>query len=316
MNFKVVGIGEVLWDLLPSGPQLGGAPANFACHARQLGAQVEVITRVGRDDLGRQILSCFKDMNIGTNAVQFDDRLPTGTAVVALDGGTPHFTIHENVAWDCIESSPVALDCVRFADAICFGTLAQRSPTSRSAIQKIVSSVSTNALRVYDVNLRQQYYDRNIIEQSIKNANVLKLNDHELTILTPMFGLTGDVNTKVEQLSKNFSLRMVALTCAERGSLLYETGKWSELPGSHKKVVDTVGAGDSFTAALVIGLLQQMTLGDIHSIAAEIAGFVCSRDGATPNLPLHLRSVFLAIQGGAPRLELYLDSGCAGKSEL
>jgi fructokinase len=290
MSFKVIGIGEVLWDLLPSGPQLGGAPANFAFHAHQLGAEAQVITRIGNDVHGQRILQRFADMGIHADTVQVDDRLPTGIATVALGAdGTPHFTIEEGVAWDALTVTDVALAAARAANAICFGSLAQRSTVSAAAIQKLVAALPLTALRVFDLNLRQSFYNRDILERSLQSANVLKLNDHELLVLTPMFDLAGDTRRKIEQLAGRFNLQLVALTRAERGSLLYESGNWSNMPGLQKHVVDTVGAGDAFTAALVIGMLHRFPLDDIHRIAAEVAAFVCGCQGATPILPAELR---------------------------
>jgi fructokinase len=293
MGFKVIGIGEVLWDLLPSGPQLGGAPANFACHAHQLGAEVQVITRIGNDILGRQVLERFSELAIGGPTVQSDEQLPTGTAGVSLDSnGTPQFTITEPVAWDWLALTAEALEAVRAAHAVCCGSLAQRAPAAASVIQQLVAATSIHSLRVFDINLRQAFYTPQILERSLQIANVLKLNDQELEVLSSMFGLSGNFKEKIAQLANRFDLKLIALTRAEHGSLLYQLGTWSELPGRKIEVVDTVGAGDAFTAALVMGLLHQFTLDRIHGIAAEIASFVCTCRGATPSLPTHLRSVF------------------------
>lgn len=292
MSFKVIGVGEVLWDLLPSGPQLGGAPVNFAYHARQMGAEVRVVTRVGKDGHGREILRRFEEMNIDTTAVQLDDQLPTGVAAVSIDGGTPQFTINNNAAWDALRVSEEALDAVRSASAICFGTLAQRSESAASVIQRLVATTPVKALRVFDVNLRQGFYSREVLERSLEIANVLKLNDHELAVLSPTFELKGDVRQKIEQLAGRFDLQLVALTRADKGSLLHQFGAWSELPGRKMDVVDTVGAGDAFTAALVMGMLHQLALEEVHRIAADVAGFVCSCPGATPVLPPHLCAAF------------------------
>jgi len=294
MGFRVIGLGEVLWDLLPSGPQLGGAPANFACHAHQLGAQAQVITRIGNDDLGKRVLQLFGQMAIGPGTVQVDERLPTGTASVTLDRhGTAQFTINERVAWDALALTGEALEAVRNAHAVCFGTLAQRTPAAASVVQQLVAATPRESLRIFDINLRQGFYSVETVERSLKAANVLKLNDHELTVLAQMFDLSGNVNQLIVELAGRFDLQLVALTRAECGSLLYQLGRWSEQPGRNQKVVDSVGAGDSFTAALAMGLLHQFTLDDIHRIAADIAGYVCSCPGATPALPMHLRSVFL-----------------------
>jgi fructokinase len=204
MSFKVLGIGEVLWDLLPSGPQLGGAPGNFACHARSLGAQASVVARVGNDSLGRLILERFEHLNIADGTMQVDDEAPTGTVTVSLSGkGIPHFTIHEQVAWDRLVITQKGLDAVRQADAVCFGTLAQRGEPSRNSIQRLVSAASADALRVLDINLRQNYYSREVIEISLCLANVLKLNDSELPVLAGLFNLSGPTRRQIEQLAQN-----------------------------------------------------------------------------------------------------------------
>jgi len=293
MSFKVIGIGEVLWDLLPSGPQLGGAPSNFAYHAGQLGAEVQVITRVGRDDFGRKIIQRFKEVDFNVNTVQLDDQLPTGTASVLLDGGTPRFSIGENVAWDALSFSGECLEAVRTGDAICFGTLAQRSKKTAAVIQQAVMETPKAALRVFDVNLREEFYSGETLRRSLEIANVLKLNDHELAVLSAIFELKGDTRQRIVQLAQKFNLHLIALTRAEEGSLLYQLGAWSDFPGRKMDLVDTIGAGDAFSAALVMGLLHQLGLADIHRIAADIASFVCSQPGATPVLPLHLREAFL-----------------------
>jgi len=295
MSFNVVGLGEVLWDLLPSGTQLGGAPANFAYHAHALGAQAHVITRVGNDDYGREIIRRFRDMGLPDNSVQVDKVAPTGTAKVVLSGnGLAHFSIQENVAWDCIAVTDEVVAATREADAICFGSLAQRGELSRSTIQQLVAATPIDALRVFDINLRQHFYSRNVIEQSFQLANVLKLNDNELPTLAEMFGLTGAIEHQVERLAVTFSLQLVALTRGENGSLLYQRkdGRWSDCPSRPVKVVDTVGAGDSFTAALVLGMLRKMDLDEINAVANEVARYVCSQAGATPALPAEFASKF------------------------
>jgi fructokinase len=294
MNLNVIGVGEVLWDLLVTGPQLGGAPANFAYHAHALGAQAQVITRVGKDDYGREIIRRFHDMGLPDTTVQIDDTVPTGTAMVALSGdGLAEFTIQENVAWDHIAVTREALVAASEAHAICFGSLAQRSEPSRNTIQQLVAETPADALRVFDINLRQQFYSRGLIERSLQLANVLKLNDDELPTLAEMFGLTGfaehQIKHPIEWLAHTFSLRLVALTRGANGSLLYQKDnnevRWSDCPSRPVKVVDTVGAGDSFTAAMVLGLLRKMDLDEINTIANEVARYVCSEPGATPALP-------------------------------
>lgn len=293
MSFRVIGIGEVLWDVLPTGPQLGGAPANFACHARQLGAQALVITRIGRDVPGKKIAERFDEMDIKDGVLQMDDRLPTGIATVALDGaGVAQFSIKENAAWDNLKLTTESLQAVRSADAICFGTLAQRNSVSAATIQKLVEATPVPALKVFDVNLRHPFYSEDGIERSLKIANVVKLNEQELSILSKMYGLHGDTNQKITRLVRLFEINVVALTRGADGSLLYQDNNWSDLPGRRIAISDTVGAGDAFTAALVMGLLSQFSLDEIHRIATEVASFVCSQPGATPMLSPELCGAF------------------------
>jgi fructokinase len=291
LNFNVVGIGEVLWDLLPTGPQLGGAPANFACHAHALGARAGLITRVGKDALGEAILQRFTQLGLSQATVQVDETAPTGTVAVTLSAqGTPHFDIGENVAWDRLESEQGCLEAVRGADAICFGSLAQRTQQSRTAVQTMVAVAREQAIRVFDVNLRQHYFSRELIDESLQLANVLKLNDSELPILADMFELAGSARDQILRLAQKFSLRLIALTRGAEGSLLYQKGQWSDRASIPTEVVDTVGAGDAFTAALVVGLLQKRDLDQINELAGEVARHVCSCAGATPPLPETIRT--------------------------
>lgn len=287
MSFSVVGIGEVLWDLLPDGPQLGGAPANFTCHARALGADACVITRIGEDELGRCVLKRFEKIDLPLKTVQLDPLAPTGTASVTLnDSGIPRFRFQGDVAWDRLTVTLPLLEAVRKADAVCFGTLAQRDSMSRTTIQSLLAAAPTEALRIFDVNLRDNFYSRAVVECSLHLANVLKLNNDELTILTEMFSINGStMRSQIQSLAEMFQLHVVALTFGEKGSLIYSNGAWSEQLPQTTVVVDTVGAGDSFAAALTMGLLARMPLKDIHSLANDVACFVCSQPGATPVLP-------------------------------
>ena len=297
VNTNVIGVGEVLWDLLLTGPQLGGAPANFAYHAHALGAEAQVITRVGKDDYGREIIRRFHEMGLPETGVQIDETAPTGTAKVALSGdGLAHFTIQENVAWDSMAVTDEAVAVARRADAICFGSLGQRCEASRNTIQYLVAATPPDALRVFDINMRQQFYSSDVVEKSFRLANVLKLNDDELPRLADMFSLTGSTEDQIGQLAQTFSLRLVALTRGPNGSLLYQKDngevRWSDCPSRPIKVVDTVGAGDSFTAALVLGLLRKMDLDEINTVANEVARYVCSQPGATPALPIEFARRF------------------------
>jgi fructokinase len=296
MNFNIVSVGEVLWDLLPTGPLLGGAPANFAYHAHALGAQVHFITRVGNNDYGSEIIRRFQDMGLPDANVQVDEKAPTGLTKVELSGdGLPHYTVLENVAWDYIAATPEALANASAADAICFNSLAQRCERSRNTVRQLLAVTPSHALRVLDINFRQQFYSHEVIETSLQLANVLKLNDDELLRLAAMLKLSGSTEQQIERLAQTFDLRLIALTRGPQGSLLFQQkGKrWSDCPSHPVKVVDTVGAGDSFTAALVLGLLVKMDLDEINTIANEVARYVCSQAGGTPTLPAEFARKFL-----------------------
>jgi fructokinase len=292
-KFKILGIGEVLWDLLPDGPQLGGAPANFAYHSHALGASACVVTRVGHDAFGRAIFRNFKEQGIAEETIQVDDDAPTGTVTVALsEHGVPTYKIHKNVAWDRLEVTPEALHAIHEADAICFGSLAQRCELSRASIQTLVAAAPAKALRVFDINLRQDFYSPEVIEQSMLLANVLKLNDAELAIVSQLFGFQGSTRHQIELLAQKFGLRLVALTRGAAGSLLFDAGRWSDCSSIPMTVVDSIGAGDAFTAALVLGLLNKIEIDEINTFADEVARHVCSCRGATPPLPRKLAERF------------------------
>ncbi len=293
MKYKVIGIGEILWDLLPSGKQLGGAPTNFAYHAHALGADARVVSRVGKSALGHEILDRLRTLGLPTDGVGVDAASPTGTVTVEVQpDGQPRFTIHENVAWDRISIDDTSLEFAAHADAICFGSLAQRCDISRAAIRQFVSRTPASTLRVFDINLRQHFYSRQIIESSLTLANALKLNDAELPVLADMFNLSGDACAQIAVLAKRFDLRAVALTRGANGSLLLADDVWSEHPGLRVKVVDAVGAGDAFTAAWTLGLLARQPLDEINRRANELAAFVCTQSGATPLLPQNLKELF------------------------
>lgn len=286
MKYKLVGIGEVLWDLLPGGRQLGGAPANFAYHACALGAEARLISRVGKDADGAAIIERLGRLGISTECIEVDDDAPTGTVSVDVArDGQPKFTIDKDVAWDRIAGSERARRVAGGADALCFGTLAQRCETSRGTIQGLVAMAPRESWRILDVNLRERFYSREVVEQSLALANVLKLNESELPPLAEMFGCAGDERERIAQLAKRFGLRVIACTRGGNGSVLLADGRWSEHPGVPVKVVDTVGAGDAFTAAMAVGLLAGWELSAINRRANEVAAYVASRSGATPKLP-------------------------------
>jgi fructokinase len=212
---------------------------------------------------------------------------------VTLDEkGAPYYTFAEDVAWDQLAPTDVALQTVRGAHAVCFGTLGQRRAYSRRTIQHLVGAAPAEALKIFDINLRLDFYSREVIEDSMRLSNVLKLNDEELAVLTTMFSLHGDVRRRIEQLVHTFGFKVVVVTSGSSGSLTHQEGRWSEAPVQPVRVVDTVGAGDAFTAALTMGLLSGMDIGEAHAIAAEIAGCVCSRPGATPAMPETFRKRF------------------------
>lgn len=279
----VIGIGEILWDLLPDGKQLGGAPANFAWHAQQLGAEGTVVSAVGEDEPGEEIRDIIKDKALG-NGISISSK-PTGTVSVELSNGIPDYIIHENVAWDFIELNDLAKEKTLQADAICFGSLAQRSDVSAKNIRTALDSAPEECLKIFDINLRQAFYSKEIIEASLKRANVFKINDEELLIVREMFGVSGTDEEVCRELMDMFDLKLTALTGGEKGSMLIAKGEVSEIKTPKVEVVDTIGAGDSFTAALAMGMLEGLPLKEIHNRAVTLSAFVCTQKGATPVIP-------------------------------
>jgi fructokinase len=289
----VLGLGEILWDLLPAGKQLGGAPANFAYHAHALGAEAQIVSRVGNDALGREILEKLRGLGLATDAVTVDPAAPTGTVSVKLSGdGQPQFTIHEQVAWDQIPASEAVLALAERAEAVCFGSLAQRSEPSRSSVRKVVAATPPGALRIFDINLRQHFHSLEVIETSLQLANAFKINDTELPVVARLLGLSGGAREQLAELARRYELQLVALTRGGGGSVLYAGGHWTEHPGLAVTVNDTVGAGDAFTAAMALGFLSNWPLDEISRQANEAAAFVCTQSGATPPLPRELVSRF------------------------
>ena len=291
---RLVSIGEVLWDLLPDGPQLGGAPANLACHARALGAQAALISRVGVDAHGEEALRQLEAHGVDVTLVTQDLQAPTGTVRVEVDSaGNPRFEIVENVAWDALEATDCAWERVAQADVVCFGSLAQRTRQGREAVQRLIQASSSRALKVFDVNLRAPFFNTEVLAESLRAADLLKLNEMELPVLASLFGLNGTVERRVEQLADLFELQVVVLTLGAAGSRLWRKGQWYSEPGRVVTVRDAVGAGDSFTAALVLGLLRNWSSDRILAAATEIAAYVCTQSGATPRLPESLTASFL-----------------------
>lgn len=297
----VIGLGELLWDLLPGGRQAGGAPANFAYHAQALGAEALVVSRVGNDALGRDILAHLRGLGLRIDGITLDPLAPTGTVSVALDAsGTPSFTVHENVAWDFILADDRILREASRASAICFGSLAQRHPVARAAIRAVLAAASPGCLRVLDINLRQQFWSPSLVVESLERANVLKLNHDELAVLARLLGLSGEESGQMRQLAALFKLDAVALTKGADGSSLLAKDQLVSRRGSPLKIADTVGAGDSYAAALALGLLTGQEPGIILERAHRLADYVCTQPGATPPLPLSLLN---KIRDGIPTAE-------------
>ena len=295
--FRVVGIGELLWDLLPTGAQIGGAPANYAYHAGALGAEARTISRVGNDALGRDLRAQLDVIGVSTQCVQVDTTMPTGTVAVDLDAsGQPSYHITPDVAWDHLLVTPDAMVLVSAADAICFGTLAQRNVVSCDAIRTLVAASPSDALRILDVNLRQQFFSPALLDESLMLATVLKVNDVELPQLAALFGLTGSDHAQMVQIAERWQLRAVALTRGDKGSALLTEHAWSEHPGVRVMVADTIGAGDAFTAAMTLGLLKGWSLDDVNAQANLVAAYVASQAGGTPALPADVSAAFVGTR--------------------
>jgi fructokinase len=292
MSQRIVGVGEVLWDLLPDGPQLGGAPANFVCQAANLGARAALVSCVGSDSQGHELRARLQALGVNTEAIQIDPDAPTGTVTVTVEHGEPHYVIHENVAWDRLAVTNEALAAVEIADALCFGTLAQRRPSARQALRRLVAFAPPDALRILDVNLRQAYYSAEVLVESLQLANALKLNERELPRLAELLDWRGTNEQLLRQLVRDYDLRVLAYTRGSKGSWLYANGDWSDHPGVPITVRDTVGAGDAFTAALALGVLGEWPVDTINDRANTVAAFVASSAGATPPLPPALRALF------------------------
>lgn len=284
----VAGIGELLWDIFPSGKQVGGAPCNFAFHAMQAGCESIVISAVGNDKPGDELLTALESLKINCEYIQYNG-FPTGTVTVTLDEkGQPNYIIHENVAWDNIVFNEQIISKSEDLDAVCFGSLGQRNPVSASAIQKLLEAVKPECLKVFDINLRQHFYTSEIIIQSLKFADILKLNDEELPVIADLFGISGDVKNQLRQIIARFNLKYIVYTLGEKGSIILGENEYSFLESPKIEVADTVGAGDSFTAVIVAGLLKGVSLHEIHEMAAKTAAYVCTKKGATPVIPFSI----------------------------
>ena len=290
MNDIIVGMGEALWDVLPEGKKIGGAPANFAYHVSQFGLPSCVVSAIGDDKLGAEIIENFNAK--GLQQLIETVTYPTGTVQVEIDqAGIPQYEIKENVAWDNIPYTARLENLAQRTRAVCFGSLAQRSVVSRTTINRFLDAMphDNDPLVVFDVNLRQGFYNKDILCNSMKRCNILKINDEELVTVSRMFGYPGiDLQDKCWILLGKYNLKMLILTCGINGSYVFTPGNVSFQPTPLVEVADTVGAGDSFTAAFISSILKGKTVPEAHKRAVETSAFVCTQQGAMPLLPAEL----------------------------
>lgn len=290
----IVGLGEVLWDVFPDGRKLGGAPGNFAWHVSQFGLHSLAASAVGDDALGREALASFDEKGL-SYLIPFVDR-PTGTVQVTLDAaGVPSYEICEGVAWDHIPFTEALAQVARNAKAVCWGSLAQRNTVSRASIASFLAATPASCLKVFDINLRQHFYSKDIIETSLHACDILKINDDELVIVSRMFGIEGPASAEsltaemaektCRRLIADYGLKMLVLTCGAVGSYVFSNKEKSYISTPKVTVADTVGAGDSFTAAFIASLLLGKDLKTAHQKAVEVSAYVCTCKGAMPILP-------------------------------
>lgn len=287
MNEIVVGMGEALWDVLPEGKKIGGAPANFAYHVSQFGFPSCVVSAIGDDALGKEIIENFTSK--GLDQLIAEVPYPTGTVQVEIDQtGIPLYDIKENVAWDNIPYTEHLDALAKRTKAVCFGSLAQRNVVSRETINHFLDTMpkDDDSLIVFDVNLRQGFYNKEILCKSMQNCNILKINEEELITVSRMFGYPGiDLQDKCWILLGKYNLKMLILTCGINGSYVFTPGNVSFQPTPKVEVADTVGAGDSFTAAFIASILKGKSVTEAHTIAVKTSAFVCTQKGAMPILP-------------------------------
>ena len=289
----VVGMGEVLWDVLPEGKKLGGAPCNFAYHVSQFGLNSRAVSAIGDDALGKEIIANLDEKKVSylIETVPY----PTGTVQVELDSnGVPQYEIKENVAWDNIPYTALLENLAEQTRAVCFGSLAQRNVVSRNTINRFLDAMPQDGDRlvVFDVNLRQGFYTKEILCNSMERCNILKINDEELVTVSRLFGYPGiDLQDKCWILLGKYNLKMLILTCGINGSYVFTPGNVSFQPTPKVEVADTVGAGDSFTAAFIASILKGETVADAHRKAVEVSAYVCTQNGAMPELPAELTGV-------------------------
>ena len=277
----VVGIGELLWDMLPEGKRAGGAPINFVYNATQLGADGYAVSAVGKDALGDEIIHELEKSHIHY-VLQRND-YPTSGVEVALNNGIPTYTIVEGVAWDYLEATPQEIEVVKKANAVCFGTLALRSAKTKKAVLTLLKNVPDTAYKLFDVNLRSDYFSKELIDELLQEANVFKINDEEMIKVQKLFDLNLSVEDVCRWFIQKYNLRYLIFTAGEKYSIVYAAdGENSYLETPKVEVADTVGAGDSFSAGFIMGLLNGKTMREAHKQAVATAAFVCTKSGAWP----------------------------------
>ena len=288
MDNIIVGLGEALWDCLPEGRKLGGAPANFAFHAAQFGFNACAVSAVGNDALGDETLKAFDAQ--GLNYIMPRVDYPTGTVSVELDAeGVPTYDIKQQVAWDNIPFTPEIEEAARHCQAVCFGSLAQRSPVSHHTIARFLDATPSTCLKIFDINLRQRFYSKEVIKEGLKRCDILKINDEELVTIGRMFGYPGlDMENKCWLILGKYNLKMLVLTCGTNGSYVFTAGQLSIQETPKVAVADTVGAGDSFTGAFAAATLSGMPVNQAHELAVKVSAYVCTQNGAMPALPREL----------------------------
>lgn len=288
-KLRIAGIGELLWDVLPESENLGGAPVNFAYNVNELGAIGIPLSTVGHDARAEKAIELLQEKEVDTRAITRINR-STGYVQVAVNqNGVASYIFPEDVAWDHLQINEYGKGIMEHLDGVCFGTLAQRSHVSQETIYRYLDGLKKETVKVYDINLRQNFYSAEIIESSLHRADIFKLNDEELEIVSTLMALTGQTEEVIDTLLGRYNLKMVILSMGEKGSCLVTPTKTSHHPGYKAKVVDTIGAGDAFTAAATICYLQGLTLDEMNEQANRVASFVCSQRGAMNSLPDHLK---------------------------
>lgn len=280
----VVGLGEALWDVLPDGRKLGGAPANFAYHAGQFGLNAIAVSALGEDKLADETIAQLEEK--GLHYCMPRVPYPTGTVQVELDDeGVPTYDIKENVAWDNIPFTPELQAIAENTRAVCWGSLAQRNVVSRQTIYKFLDATPKDCMKIFDINLRQTFYTKEVICESMKRCNVMKINDEELIVISRMFGYPGlDIENKCWLILGKYDLDMLVLTCGVNGSYVFTPGRVSFQKTPVVEVADTVGAGDSFTGSFCASILEGKSVAEAHKLAVEVSAFVCTQSGAMPDV--------------------------------